>query len=88
MKHYLLQVICLFSFFIWSGLATAQEQGQKQTIKVVGNLVEEETSQPVPYATVALYATNTKELITGMTSDEEGQFSISTTSTDFYVKIS
>lgn len=88
MKHYLLQVICLFSFFIWSGLATAQEQGQKQTIKVVGNLVEEETSQPVPYATVALYTTNTKELITGMTSDEEGKFSISTTSTDFYVKIS
>lgn len=84
MKHYLLKVICLFSFFIWSGLATAQ----KQTIKVIGTLVEEETSQPVPYATVALYTTTTKELITGITSNEEGKFSIPTTSTDFYVVIS
>lgn len=96
MKHPLLQLICLLSFFIWSGLVTAQEQNQKynqeqtqkQTIKVVGNLVEEETNQPVPYATVAIYDTNTKELITGMTSDEEGNFSISTTATDFYVQIS
>jgi hypothetical protein len=84
MKHYLLQVICLFSFFIWSGFAIAQEQ---KTV-VFGKLVEEETAQPVPYATVALYKTGTEELITGIISDEEGNFSIPTNQTNFYVKIS
>lgn len=84
MKHNLLRVTLLALFFIWSGLATAQEQ----KINIIGNLVEEESAQPVPYATVALYATNTNELITGITSDEGGKFSISTTKTDFYVKIS
>ncbi|WP_338812266.1 TonB-dependent receptor [Bernardetia sp. Wsw4-3y2] len=84
MKHNLLRTTCLFLFLIWSGLATAQEQ--KTT--VFGKLVEAESAQPVPYATVALYVPNTNELITGITSDEEGKFSISTTKTDFYVKIS
>ncbi len=84
MKHNLLRTTCLFLFLIWSGLATAQ----KQKTTVFGKLVEAESAQPVPYATVALYVPNTNELITGITSDEEGKFSISTTKTDFYVKIS
>ncbi len=84
MKNYLLHVVCLFLFFIGSNFATAQEQ----EIEVFGNLVEEETAQPVPYATVALYKTGTEELITGVISAEDGTFSVSTTQTNFYVKIS
>ncbi len=89
MKHNLLQVIFLSLFFVLCSFEISQAQTtQNQTVKVIGKLVEEETAQPVPYATVALYDKDTKELITGNISDEEGKFSISTTKTNFYVMAS
>ncbi|WCO03405.1 hypothetical protein [Psychroserpens ponticola] len=39
-------------------------------INVYGTLIEKESLQPVPYATVVLYETNTKAIIKGVTSDD------------------
>ncbi|WP_291726251.1 outer membrane beta-barrel family protein [Bernardetia sp.] len=86
MKYFLLPLFFVFLFFNFSANTFAQKQ--KSNIEVFGNLVEQSTSQPVPYATVALYENTTKELITGNTSDENGKFSISTQKTDFYIVIS
>ena len=81
MKYFLLS---LFSLYLCFSTTLAQSQ----TIEVFGTLVEQQTTQPIPYATIALYKNTTKELITGNTSDENGKFSISTKNTDFYIIIS
>ncbi|MEM6684287.1 MAG: TonB-dependent receptor [Bacteroidota bacterium] len=59
-----------------------------QKIEITGTLLEKETSQPVPYATVVLKDTATKANITGVITDERGIFTITTTRTDFYIEIS
>lgn len=57
-------------------------------IKVIGTLIEAESKQSVPYATVVLYDNTTKTIIKGVTSDDNGAFNISTSRTDFYIEIS
>ncbi|MEM6719914.1 MAG: TonB-dependent receptor [Bacteroidota bacterium] len=76
--------ICLYTtvFLLMNGFAIAQKT------EITGTLIEKETSQPVPYATVVLKDATTKENITGVITDERGKFTITTTSTNFYVEIS
>lgn len=61
---------------------------QNNTVKITGKIVEDETAQPIPYATIAIHDQNTKKLITGATSDENGQFRINTNQPNFYLEIS
>ncbi|UAB82553.1 TonB-dependent receptor [Marixanthomonas sp. SCSIO 43207] len=76
---YILFILCFCSAL----LLQAQE-----TITVSGTLIEAETAQPVPYATVLINNAETKELITGATSNDQGVFQVQTTATNFYVEIS
>ena len=57
-------------------------------IKVIGTLIEAESKQSVPYATIVLFDNTTKTIIKGVTSDDNGAFNISTSRTDFYIEIS
>lgn len=59
-----------------------------QNIEITGVLIEEETAQPVPYATVVVNDKNTNEIITGATSDDNGNFSINVSTSEFYLEIS
>src|SRR5690606_5478513 len=43
---------------------------------------------PVPYATVVLYKTDSREIIMGTTTDGDGEFKLSSPTPDFYVEIS
>ncbi|MFY0655129.1 MAG: carboxypeptidase-like regulatory domain-containing protein, partial [Cyclobacteriaceae bacterium] len=61
---------------------------QKSSIKVQGIVVDNSTSKPLSYATIALYEAGTKELITGDITDADGKFSIRSSSSNFYVEVS
>ena len=71
----LFSIACNFSF-------------SQNTIEVTGSLIEAETSQPVPYATVAFYDKDTKAVIKGATSDDDGNFNITVATSNFYIEIS
>ncbi len=65
-----------------SGLA----QGRPSMVK--GVVLDQRSSEPVPYATVAVYETTTSELITGTTTDETGQFSTRSRSANVFLTVS
>lgn len=75
-------------FFIIVLTACSDLLSQENDIEIIGKLVEKASSQPVPYATIALYKNNTKEVILGTTTDGNGEFSLTTTMSDFYIEIS
>ncbi len=75
-------------FLLCVVVISALGMAQGQAIAIVGTLVEENTVQPIPYATVAIYDSNTREIITGDTTDDTGQFKIRLSRTDFYLEIS
>ncbi len=77
---------CLLLFFFVMTALTANAQQQK--VLVTGTVVESSSQQPVEFATVMLADKNTKETITGATTDIDGKFSIETTRQDFYLEIS
>lgn len=60
---------------------------QKKEVQISGTLIEEEALQPIPYVSVILYETETDKT-TGTTSDNDGNFNINTSSTNFYLEIS
>ena len=83
MKSILKNSIYVILLILSSSFAIAQ-----QNIEVIGKLVEEETSQPIPYATVVIKNKSTNKNITGVISDDSGNFIITTTKPNFYVEIS
>ena len=80
-KTYTMNLRFLFILWLFPGWIWAQHQ-------VTGTLVEAETRQPIPYATVVLKNPTSNTIITGATTDEEGAFEINTTAPNFYVEIS
>ncbi|KAA1242992.1 outer membrane beta-barrel family protein [Aquimarina sp. RZ0] len=73
----------LILFFFTVGICA-----QNKEILVSGSLVEAETGQPIPYATVVLNDINSKATIAGAITNDDGLFEIKTTKKDFYVEIS
>jgi outer membrane receptor protein involved in Fe transport len=60
-----------------------------QQYELSARLVDSETSNPVPFATVALYEVNNQTPLQGTTTDLEGNFSISIeTQSELYIVIS
>lgn len=83
MKSILKNSIYLLLLILSSSFAIAQ-----QNIEVIGKLVEEETSQSIPYATLVIKDKSTNKNITGVITDDNGNFIITTTKPNFYVEIS
>jgi outer membrane receptor protein involved in Fe transport len=84
LKTFIKNTLCILFVLITNSYLMAQDS----SIKITGILVEDATSQPIPYATVVINDKNTKKIISGTTSDDNGRFSISTSKTNFYVEIS
>lgn len=83
MKSILKNSIYLLLLILSSSFAIAQEN-----IEIIGKLVEEETSQPIPYATLVIKDKSTNKNITGVITDNSGNFIVTTTKPNFYVEIS
>lgn len=84
MTFYYQRFIYIFFIIFFCFLGYAQEQ----SIKAIGTLVEEDSKQAIPYATVAIYNSETKAIISGTTTDDFGKFNISITDTNIYFEIS
>ena len=72
-------ILMLYTGAIWS---------QNSEIQITGLLVEAETGQPIPYATVVLNSKSTKSTITGAITNDDGYFNLKTVENDFYLEIS
>lgn len=75
----------LFALFV---LVSNYAISQEKPIEIIGKLIEETSSQPIPYATVAIYKNSTNDIITGTTTDDNGRFNIKVSESDFYIEIS
>ena len=76
--------LLVISLILSSIIATAQET----EIEISGVLLEDANAQSIPYATIALYKKDTKEILTGTTTGDNGKFKIKTSDSDFYIEIS
>ncbi|TRX47061.1 TonB-dependent receptor [Fulvivirga sp. M361] len=63
-------------------------RAQNRTIEIVGVVKEEQSEQPIPFATVAIRDNETRMPVTGTTTDSQGQFKILSEATAFYVEVS
>lgn len=79
-----LKFLFLFSFIHIYNFSIAQNHSKTYE----GKLVELQSQEPIPYASVVFLENFTKKAIIGTTTLEDGTFSISTTATNFYVEIS
>jgi len=61
---------------------------QSQMATITGTVKEENSNQPVPYATVAVIELETDNILTGVTTTDDGSFSVSTDQTNVYIEIS
>lgn len=80
MRIRFLLILLAFSAWGWG-------QNSKLTT-ITGTVVETETNQPIPYATVVLKTKSTNVIISGVTSNDQGNFNIQTSSKDCYIEIS
>ena len=61
---------------------------QQKVIEIKGVVTEKFSNQPIPFATILLGNKSTLETITGVTTSEDGSFTISSFSKDIYLEIS
>ncbi|MEL4457073.1 TonB-dependent receptor domain-containing protein [Lutimonas vermicola] len=61
---------------------------QKQPLNISGTVMEEVNKNPIPFATVIVFDTDTNQSVTGTTTDEGGKFNITTDALNFYIEIS
>ena len=60
---------------------------QSPTIEIIGTVIEENTQQPIEFATVLIADITTKKPLSGTTTLENGSFSIETDANNFYIEI-
>lgn len=78
-RKVLLLVLVLVCFDI-----LAQEQG----IEISGTVIEEGTLLSIPYGTVVVFDKDSRNIITGTTTEEDGRFSIYSSNPNVYLEIS
>ena len=69
-SKFLLILFCLFTAF---GFA---QKPEGKEVKVTGSVIDEETKQPLEYATIAFFSKLQNKIITGGITDSKGNFSI------------
>jgi len=70
LNQLLLSILCLFA------ITTTFSQPPTKDIKVSGKVIDEETKEPLEYATVAFFSKQQNKIITGGITDINGNFSI------------
>lgn len=62
--------------------------GWAQQTTVVGKVIEDDSKQAIPYATVKAFNLADSSVISGATTDDSGSFKLGVNSTNFFVEIS
>lgn len=76
-------IFAALAMLLFSNLTNGQA-----AIQIVGKVVEEESKQPIPYASVYVKVANSEEIIQGATTTDEGDFSIQVDHRDIAVEVS
>ncbi|MEK9603755.1 MAG: TonB-dependent receptor [Flavobacteriaceae bacterium] len=61
---------------------------QQNTFEIKGIVIDQESQQPIPYATVVLGDKSSLQPITGVTTAEDGSFSVLSSTKEIYLEIS
>ncbi|MBU2951450.1 TonB-dependent receptor family protein [Tamlana agarivorans] len=59
-----------------------------QNTQIKGQVVEENSKQPLAFATVAILDSSTNKALSGSITDDNGKFNLDTEASDFYVQVS
>lgn len=76
----------LFTFMLLLVNLSLSAQGER--IKVYGTIQDQNTKQPIEFATVMLADKDSKAAITGTSTDERGAFEMTTKEKNFFIEIS
>jgi len=79
-----LQILACLCFVLVANSLFAQNK----SIEVTGTVLDDQTQQPIEFATIMLQNRETEEAITGTTTNSDGTFSVATNAQDFVVEIS
>ena len=77
-------IFFLFIFFF----CLVSLQAQQKKLEITGSVVDRATNQPIPFATILVGEKSTLQPITGVTTNDEGSFIVSSPTKDIYVEIS
>jgi hypothetical protein len=84
MKNIIINTLAAILFLSITSVASAESLTDYK-----GKVVDKETSEPVPYANIAIYDICTDELVNGDLSNEEGEFELEEVDGDnYYVVVS
>lgn len=61
---------------------------QQSDVQIVGTVLDQQSEQPVPYATVVVHRAEDSKVLAGSSTDEAGKFRIQSSSASVYLKIS
>ena len=84
MNYKSIHIYFLIAFAIGSNNLFAQNV----SIAISGQIIEESSQEPIPYATVLIVNIKNSEYINGTTTNEDGKFNFKTKKRNFYVEIS
>jgi hypothetical protein len=73
----LLLTILTFGLFVFNGQAQGPRGGEPQKeVIITGNVIDQETKEPLEYATIAFFSKKLNKNVTGGLTDIKGNFSI------------
>ncbi|WP_417590348.1 TonB-dependent receptor domain-containing protein [Owenweeksia hongkongensis] len=78
-KYTLAATLLIFSVFVLPA---------QNNISITGTVVDATDGSPIPYATAVAISNSDQKVINGSTTDDDGEFSLNSTSTDISIEIS
>ena len=80
-----------FSFILFlsiSLLFPCYIEAQNKSLNIYGSILDERNKNPIPFATVIIFDTKSNKSISGTTTDENGDFNLTTNSANIIIEIS
>ena len=78
------KVLLIFCF----NFCVAKLYAQQNDIEITGSVIDLATKQPIPFATILVGEKATLQPLTGVTTMDDGSFTVLSPSKDIYVEIS
>jgi outer membrane receptor protein involved in Fe transport len=82
-----LRITKLFLLVLITG-GSFYAKAQDQPVEIYGSVIDAASKDPIPFATIVLLDNDTQQSITGTTSNEDGEFNVTTNAANFYIEIS